>query len=136
MRGLLSLLFLISLTARSFALGEWKLIKHEGRDYVTLENVGQFYQIGPLQTASNHFELRGGLRSLRGERGSAEFYINRLKFILSYPIAEVDGQMLVSRMDLTKLIEPVLRPRLRRASRRASSTHSWCMRARGSRRMR
>ena len=42
--------------------------------------------------------------------GSAEFYINGLKFILSYPIREADGRLILSRMDLTKLVEPVLRP--------------------------
>jgi N-acetylmuramoyl-L-alanine amidase len=39
-----------------------------------------------------------------------EFYINRLKFNLSYPITEYNGVPVLSRMDLTKVIEPVLRP--------------------------
>jgi N-acetylmuramoyl-L-alanine amidase len=47
---------------------------------------------------------------VRGTVGSNELYINGLKFILSYPIAEADGEPIVSRMDLTKVIEPVLRP--------------------------
>jgi N-acetylmuramoyl-L-alanine amidase len=51
-----------------------------------------------------------GNRSLRGSLGSVEFYINGLKFNLSYPIAESGGKMVISRMDLTKVIEPVLRP--------------------------
>jgi len=49
-------------------------------------------------------------RSVRGTVGSNELYINNLKFILSYPIEEVEGMPIVSRMDLTKVIEPVLRP--------------------------
>ena len=110
MRGFLILILAFSITANSFAVGEWKLIKREGRDYVTLENVGEFYQIGPMRPAGNGFELRNGYRSLRGQLGSPEFYINGLKFILSYPVAEFDGHLILSRMDLTKLVEPVLRP--------------------------
>jgi N-acetylmuramoyl-L-alanine amidase len=39
-----------------------------------------------------------------------EFFINGLKFNLSYPVVDVDGKMGISRMDLAKVIEPVLRP--------------------------
>jgi N-acetylmuramoyl-L-alanine amidase len=51
-----------------------------------------------------------GLRSLKGSLNSVEFYINRLKFNLSYPIVDYGGVPVISRMDLTKVIEPVLRP--------------------------
>ncbi len=88
---------------------DWTVVKCEGRDYLTLENVAQFYGLG-VTRASNDFTLRAGARSLRGAVGSNEFYINNLKFILSYPVSEERGQPLVSRMDLTKVIEPVLRP--------------------------
>ena len=104
------------MATRAFAVGEWTLVKYEGRDYVTFDNIGQFYQIGPIRKASSSFELRSGYRSLRGQSGSPEFYINGLKFILSYPVADSNGHPIVSRMDLTKLIEPVLRPsRIRNA---------------------
>ena len=89
---------------------DWKLIKVGGRDHVTLENVAQFYGLGGVQRANNSFTLRLGSRSLRGQAGSVEFYINNLKFNLSYPIADHNGQLCISRMDLTKVIEPVLRP--------------------------
>ena len=91
--------------------GDWVLLKHEGRDYVTLDNVAEFYGLGSVRRVNNNDAiLGGGQRTLRGARGSAEFYINNLKFILSYPLAEHDGKLMVSRMDLTKLIEPVIRP--------------------------
>ncbi|MES2573068.1 MAG: N-acetylmuramoyl-L-alanine amidase [Verrucomicrobiota bacterium] len=75
-----------------------------------MKNVAQFYGFGGVQKASNTFTVRSNGRVLRGQSGSAEFYINNLKFILSYPIVDHDGQFCISRMDLTKLIEPVLRP--------------------------
>jgi N-acetylmuramoyl-L-alanine amidase len=89
---------------------EWKLIKYGGRDHVSLENVAQFYGFTGVTRASQDFNVRCGLRSLRGRVGSQEFYINNLKFILSYPVLSAEGRPLISRMDLTKVIEPVLRP--------------------------
>jgi N-acetylmuramoyl-L-alanine amidase len=105
--GIILLLACFSFDASA---AEWKLIKHGGRDYVSAENVAGFYGLGGLTRAANDFTMASGRRSLRGQVGSAEFYINNLKFILSYPVAEHEGQPIISRMDLTKLIEPVMRP--------------------------
>lgn len=102
---------LLSLSSLSGAFGaDWSLIKHEGRDYVTLDNVAEFYRLGVPTRVSNSLVLGKPGRSLRGALGSAELYINNLKFILSYPIADSTEGPIISRMDLTKLIEPVLRP--------------------------
>ena len=105
----LFLLWLL-LAAHLCAASDWTLLKHEGRDYVTLANIGEFYQLGPVQQSGPNLILRTAGRSLRGQIGSPELYINNLKFILSYPLAESGGQPILSRMDLTKLIEPILRP--------------------------
>src|SRR5439155_14724873 len=51
-----------------------------------------------------------GVRSIRAILNSPDFFINNLKFILSYPAMEHDGKVCISRMDLVKLIEPVMRP--------------------------
>jgi N-acetylmuramoyl-L-alanine amidase len=106
----LILILLLLAAVHGWALGDWNLVKFEGRDYVSLANVGRFYQLGPLQQSGSNLFLRAGTRCLRGQLGSPEFYINNLKFILSYPVSEVGGQPSISRMDLTKLLEPVLRP--------------------------
>jgi N-acetylmuramoyl-L-alanine amidase len=92
------------------AAADWTLAKIGGRDHVTLRNVAEFYGLGGVQRVKNEFSLRSVGRQLRGQANSAEFYINNLKFILSYPVTEHDGQLWISRMDLTKLLEPVLRP--------------------------
>ncbi len=110
MRGFLLILLLILPSLRAQAVGEWKIYKHDNRDYVSLENVGRFYQLGSVQRVSGQVVLRTNVRSLRGRVGSKEFFINNLKFILSYPLAEQGGKPLISRMDLTKLVEPVMRP--------------------------
>ena len=89
---------------------KWTVLKAEGRDYLPLREIGAFYRLGPMQQNEREFVLPIGRSSLRGEVNSQEFYISRIKFILSYPILEVDGQWCMSRMDLVKLLEPVLRP--------------------------
>jgi N-acetylmuramoyl-L-alanine amidase len=90
--------------------GDWTIINYAGRDHVTMRNVAEFYGLENYERVSNELTLGSPGRSLRGAVGSNELYINGLKFILSYPISEVDGEPIVSRMDLTKVIEPVLRP--------------------------
>lgn len=89
---------------------EWTLTKIGGRDYVPLENVAEFYGLGGVRRSGNDAVMELGPRSLKGTANSVEFYINRLKFNLSYPIAEQGGRLWMSRMDLTKVLEPVLRP--------------------------
>jgi len=110
MRRLPSILTLLLFAMHAYGVGEWSLLKYDGRDYVTLDNVGQFYQLGKVQQSGNNLTLKTTNRSLRGQVGSSEFFINNLKFILSYPITEVGGRPSISRMDLTKLLEPVMRP--------------------------
>jgi len=105
---LLGIALLVCVTATTYA--QWTLYKIGGRDYVPLENVANFYGLGHLQRAGNATIMELGARSLKGSVGSVEFYINRLKFNLSYPITEYQGIPVLSRMDLTKVLEPVLRP--------------------------
>lgn len=94
------------------ALGEsaWTLFQYGGRDYLPLKEIGAFYKLGPLERSINQFSLRIGRTSLRGQSDSQDFFISHLKFILSYPIREISGELCMSRMDLVKLVEPVLRP--------------------------
>lgn len=98
----------LCVAASSFA--EWTLIKIGGRDYVPLEDVAEFYGLGGVRRTGNDAVMELGPRSLKGSANSVEFYINRLKFNLSYQIVEHDGRLWMSRMDLTKVLEPVLRP--------------------------
>ncbi len=109
-KTVLSLLVLLFACLGTALAGDWTLVKYSGRDYVTLDNVAKFYSLGDVHREGNQVSMANGVRSLRGTIGTGDFYINNLKFNLSYPIEELNGQLLVSRMDLSKVIEPVLRP--------------------------
>jgi N-acetylmuramoyl-L-alanine amidase len=108
--GPLSLLLAVFLFCAVARGGDWSIVKCGGRDYLTMRNIAQFYGLGDYERTGNTLTLGAPGRSLRGSVGSNELYINNLKFILSYPIEDVGGEPVVSRMDLTKVIEPVLRP--------------------------
>jgi N-acetylmuramoyl-L-alanine amidase len=110
MRWLVPFLCITLLFCAAARAGDWTVVKYDGRDHVTMRNVADFYELGDYQRTANTLTLGAPGRSLCGAIGSNELYINNLKFILSYPIECVDGQPIVSRMDLTKIIEPVLRP--------------------------
>ena len=47
---------------------------------------------------------------LRFVVGGQDVWMNNVKFVFSFPIVHHGGRYLVSRLDLSKLIDPVLRP--------------------------
>ncbi len=108
-RTILSLIAYFALLAVSHA-SDWVLYSVGGRDYISMGNVADFYGLKNVQRDGNEVVASSNSRSLRAAAGSVEFFINNLKFILSYPIVEHNGQLCISRMDLVKLVEPVMRP--------------------------
>jgi N-acetylmuramoyl-L-alanine amidase len=90
--------------------GGWQIVKINGRDYVTGESIHQFYRFSSYKVDGKHVWLRSNNLILKASVGSHEMLINNIKFILSYPVMESGGRALFSRLDLCKLIDPVLRP--------------------------
>ena len=95
----------------TFAGDEWKVIKVSGHDYLTVENISKFYGLPagvvargekiPSETVKNPLEFVSGSR---------EAMINGARSWLCFPLVEQDGKYLVSRTDLAKTIEPLVRP--------------------------
>ncbi len=54
--------------------------------------------------------MQGAGRKLEGKSGQKEVKIDGVKYVLCFPIISKGGQSLISAMDVTKIIEPVLRP--------------------------
>src|SRR5690349_19289191 len=77
LRSFVLILFLFCCVVLSHA-AEWQVVKVGGRDYLTLDNLAQFYGFGSVQRAGKTFLLHSPGRSLRGESGSVEFLINGL----------------------------------------------------------
>jgi N-acetylmuramoyl-L-alanine amidase len=47
---------------------------------------------------------------LKARVGSLDMLINNIKFVLSYPVTVIHGKTCFSRIDLAKLLDPVIRP--------------------------
>ncbi len=96
------------------ANGGWEIVKIGGRDYVTAESIRNFYNpvygFTTFRTQGTHFWLGSSKLILKAQIGSQEMLINNIKFILSFPVQEYNGKVLFSRLDLCKLIDPVLYP--------------------------
>ncbi len=89
---------------------DWVVVKADGRDYLTMDNIAEFYGLSAVKRNDREASATSGVRNIRTTAGSPDFFINNLKFILSYPAIERDGKVCISRLDLVKLVEPVMRP--------------------------
>jgi N-acetylmuramoyl-L-alanine amidase len=94
-------------SARGF---DWKLIEHEGRDYVSAQDLQKFYEFPILKREGRHLWFRSQKLVMRWTTGTYDIYINNVKFCLSFPVLEKDARLFISRMDLSKLIHPIIKP--------------------------
>jgi len=95
----------------TLAADDWQLIKVNGRDYLPVENISKFYGL-PAEVASSgaQINLATVKNPLEFIRGSREVIINGARSWLCFPLLEQNGKFLVSRTDVAKTIEPLLRP--------------------------
>ena len=89
---------------------QWHVIQHNGRDYVTFQNVAEFYQFGEYSHANRTISLRNERRGIRAQAGMSELYINGVRFFTHFPLLEQRDAHLITAFDIGKLVEPVLRP--------------------------
>ncbi len=123
---------------------DWEIFRFEGRDYVSVKNIAQFYGfpipaplpliapvlgmgattplpataillppapvIPPAPVLPRTIEMESGPKKLEFIVNSREMFINGAKQWLSFPTRVQDSHLLVSRLDLAKVIEPRLRP--------------------------
>jgi N-acetylmuramoyl-L-alanine amidase len=89
---------------------EWKVLTYNERDYVSLKDVATFYRFSRLERDGRHVWLRSPALQMKASVDSDELFLNNVKFCLSYPVLEKEGLTLLSRLDLAKLLDPVIRP--------------------------
>jgi N-acetylmuramoyl-L-alanine amidase len=100
--------------AKPSASNPWHVIDVGGRDYITLESIRNFYN--PLfgftgfREQGNHVWLMSNKLVIKASIGSQELLMNNMKFILSFPVISHGGRTLISRLDLVKLVDPILNP--------------------------
>ncbi len=121
---LLLAVLLAWLGASPAARAQWETKQINGRDYICVDGIKKFYGFNTIQRSGNQFllekivmvknsktgkpEKQGVLMKLQA--GSQECLMNGVKFVFSYKVEENGGRAWMSRIDLTKLVDPVLRP--------------------------
>jgi N-acetylmuramoyl-L-alanine amidase len=90
--------------------GDWTVVRQRDRPYVTFANVAQFYQFPEYTRVSRTVSLRSERRVIRAQAGTSEFSINGVRFFANFPLLSSGEDDLISVMDVSKIIEPVLRP--------------------------
>ena len=88
----------------------WEEVEYRGKPYVTTQSLKDYYHFETYRTSKGHLYFTKPDMSVKLRYGTKDLLINNTKFILSKNIVAKDGNYLISKMDLTKLLDPVLRP--------------------------
>ena len=93
------------------AAEDWQIIKVNGRDYLTIDNISKFYGL-PADVVPSGTQLKPDTAKdpLQFVPDSREIVVNGARSWLCFPLLERDGKFLVSRTDVAKTLEPLLRP--------------------------
>src|SRR5213076_1071949 len=93
------------------AAAEWQVIRVNGHDYLSVENISKFYGL-PAEVVPSGAKIQSETANppLEFVSGSREAIINGVRSWLFFPVIEQDGKFLVSRTDVAKTIEPLVRP--------------------------
>ena len=100
------------LAGRLIAGVEWHVIKVNGRDFLTVDNIAKFYGFSDPVVDGQNIKLSGDKNEVQFRVGSREMLVNGVRNWLSFPVFVHDGKVLVSRIDLAKTLEPQLRPNM------------------------
>src|SRR5438093_13698194 len=96
---------------KTFAAGDWQIIRVSGQDYLSVENISRFYGLpAGVVGAGEKIRFETIKNPLEFVSGSRETMINGARSWLCFPLIEQGGKYLVSRTDVAKTIEPLVRP--------------------------
>lgn len=88
----------------------WQIYDFGGQDYVTAESMHKFYRFSEFKVTGDHVWFKNPTLIMKGRVGSLDMLINNIKFVLSHPVRNINGKVCFSRLDLAKLLDPVIRP--------------------------
>jgi N-acetylmuramoyl-L-alanine amidase len=95
----------------AWAADDWQVIKINGHDYLSVDNIARFYRLpADVSPSGAKIRLETVKNPLEFVRDSREVMINGARCWLCFPLVEQNGKFLVSRTDVAKTIEPQLRP--------------------------
>jgi len=103
-------ILLLAATVEVRAAEGWRIKRLAGRDYLPVSQLASFYQMRMQPRADRGMTLRSETRRMDFGKNSREVRIDGVKHWLSFPVLYFAGQFYVSRMDLAKTIDPLMRP--------------------------
>lgn len=92
------------------ASAQWEVKQISGRDYVNVDGMKKFYGFASMRRSGNELILENKKVIMKLRAGSQECLMNGVKFVFSYKVEDHGGRAWISRIDLSKLVDPVLRP--------------------------
>ncbi len=103
---------LVSRGGKSSDPNSWKRYTVKGVEYIRASDLMSFYQFRPLKNVGRKGYTSYGAanRYVSFRAGRQDFYVNNYRYILSHPILSAEGAQLISTTDVSKLVDPVLRP--------------------------
>lgn len=88
----------------------WDVIQIDRHDYVSVQSIKTFYKFTKLTQRGKDVVLENSKVEMKLKVGGHECLMNNVKFVFSHPVMASGRGVYVSRVDLAKLIDPVLRP--------------------------
>lgn len=111
-RVLLLLGLFVLLAGGGYAQSQkWEIYDVGGVKYVSLSDVWKFYRFVPKQGQPGCISYGSVDRVVSVKPEKQDFYVNNCRYILSYPVRKHGAELLISAVDMKKLVDPVLRPR-------------------------
>src|SRR5439155_5328956 len=87
---------------------EWQVIKVNGRDFLGVDNIANFYGFPDPVIEGKNVRLKNDKNELQFMIDSREMLINGVRNWLSYPVFVHDGKVVVSGIDFAKTLETQL----------------------------
>src|SRR5256886_2281680 len=96
--------------ATALAADDWQIIKLSGQDYLSVDNISRFYGLpAGIAASGEKVEFEAAKNPLEFVSGSREVMINGARSWLCFPAIEQNGKLLVSRTDVAKTIDALVR---------------------------
>ncbi len=92
------------------AAAAWQIRRLGGRDYLPVAQVARFYGMRVVPRGERGVMLVSEGRTMEFTAGTREARIDKVKHWLSFPPLYYAGDLHISRMDLSKTIDPLMRP--------------------------
>lgn len=105
-------LFYVFATGVRAADSSLDVVKIDGRDFVSVESIKNFYGFRTISRKGNSLVLEiPKKKRMSLTIGGRECLMNEVKFVFTHPVTMSGDKAFISRIDFAKLIDPVLRPR-------------------------